>query len=312
MAKKILVITGASGNQGGSTAHTVLDSPELSSMYTIRAISRNISTPSMLALQSKGAELIQADLDDPSSLGPVLKGAHFAFLVTTTHYTGNSREIETRQARAFCEEAMKQGLEYLIWSSMSHPAKISGGKYANIEYFDDKAEIESYIRGLPFKSAFYAPASFMQNFWTHVKPRASHTGDGTFAITSIVNPDTKIPYIDITDTGKFVDAILARPEEYEGKFFAAADRLYTMTEMAGMIGKYTGKEVRYQQVPDEVFKGFLPEGSKVPVYEMWAFFRDFGYYGEGMEEMVKWAREQCLGETTGFEEWLGKVGYTVE
>ncbi|KAF1846322.1 NAD(P)-binding protein [Cucurbitaria berberidis CBS 394.84] len=312
MSKSLFAVFGATGNQGNSTAQFVLNDPELSQRYAVRAISRDTSNPKMQDLKSKGAELVQADLDDPSSLPAALKGVEFVFFMTTTQYQGNTREIETRQAKSFCEAALAQSVKYIIFSSMSHPYKITKGVLKNVEHFDDKAEIEQYIRTLPVKSAFFAPGSFMQNFHSRMKPRPSYTGDGTYFVANIGNSDTKYPLIDITDTGKWIGAILASPEEYEGKFLAAAEGLYTMDEACAIIEKVTGKTVKYQQLPDEMFKGFLPEGMREPLYEMFVLQRDYGYYGETMEEQVAWAREQARSKLIGLEEFLRREKYTVE
>jgi uncharacterized protein YbjT (DUF2867 family) len=312
MSKSLLAVFGATGNQGNSTAHAVLSDPKLSQRYAVRAISRDTSNPKMQALKTAGAELAQADLDNPSSLPAALKGAEYLFFMTTTSYTGNTREIETRQAKAVCDAALKEGVKYIIFSSMSHPYKISNGALKHVEHFDDKAEIEQYIRGLPVKSAFFAPASFMQNFSTHSVPRPSPKGDGTYVVANVLNPDTKVPLIDITDTGKWTAAILADPEKYEGKFFAAAEGLYTWPQACEMISKHTGKTVVYQQLPDDMFKGFLPPGMKDALYEMWVLNRDYGYYGGEMEKEVKWAKEQAKGELTGLEEWLKREKFSLE
>jgi uncharacterized protein YbjT (DUF2867 family) len=302
MSKSLLAVFGATGNQGNSTANFVLSDPELSHRYAVRAISRNTSHPKMQDLKSKGAELAQADLDDPASLPAALEGVEYLFFITTTQYQGSSREVETRQAKNICSAALKEGVKYIIFSSMSHPFKISNGKLKNVEHFDDKAEIEEYIRSLPVKSAFFAPGSFMQNFITHVCPRPN--GDGTFAISNVIKPDTLVPLIDITDTGKWIGAILADPSKYEGKFFAAAAGLWTFTEACAIMSKVSGKTIKYQQVPDEIYKGFLPEGMRESLYEMWVLNRDYGYYGEGQEGMVQWAKSQAIGNVMGLEEWI--------
>ncbi|KAH7377287.1 hypothetical protein BKA66DRAFT_467860 [Pyrenochaeta sp. MPI-SDFR-AT-0127] len=309
MAKSLLAVFGATGNQGNSTANFVLDDPELSKRYTVRAISRDISNPKMQNLKAKGAELAQADLDDPSSLPAALKGVEYVFFLTTTQYQGNTREIETRQAKAFCSEALKQGIKYIIYSSMSHPFKISNGVLKNVEHFDDKAEIEQYIRGLPVKSAFFAPGSFMQNFHNFMLPRPSPANDGSYVIADIGRDDTVFAFIDITDTGKWVGAILADPDKYEGKFFAAVTELITLADAAAIVAKVTGKTVKHQQLPDEVFKGFLPEGMREQLYEMWVLQRDYSYYGGETKELVGWAKDQARGKLTGLEEYLKKVDY---
>ena len=55
---KILTVFGATGNQGGSVINHVLAHPQLSKTYKIRAVTRDASKPSALALKEKGAEVV--------------------------------------------------------------------------------------------------------------------------------------------------------------------------------------------------------------------------------------------------------------
>ncbi|KAG9199124.1 hypothetical protein G6514_009042 [Epicoccum nigrum] len=313
VGKKLLAVFGATGNQGYSVASTALSDPELSQRYSVRAVARSTASPKMADLAARGASLAAADMDAPETLGPALEGADTLFFLTTTQYQGRTREVETRQAKAVCDAALAAGVSYIIWSSMSHPAVLSGGKYKNVEHFDDKAEVELYIRGLPVRSSFFAPASFMQNLMGNaMRPQPSRDGDGDFVLANCMHPHSRVPFIDITESGKWVGAILADPDRYAGKQFAAASEILSMDEVVRIVSRVTGKTVRYQKVPDEVLKGFMPEGLRQQLYEMWAFNRDFGYYGASMDEDVAWARENARGELTGLEAFLRKHDYKLE
>ncbi|KAF2679865.1 NAD(P)-binding protein [Lentithecium fluviatile CBS 122367] len=312
MSKDLLVVFGATGNQGGSVIRYVLDDPELSKRYSIRAITRNTSSTGAQALASKGIEVVAADLDDPSSLPAALKSASFIFLTTNTQYQGHTREIETRQAKAICDEALTQGAKYIIWSSMSHPFQISGGELTRVEHFDVKAEVEGYIRGLPIKSAFFAPGSFMQNYFTNQTPRPSPKDDGTYVLANLFRKDTVIPLVDITEAGAWIAPILAEPDAYEGRCLAAAQELYTPEEVVRTMSKVAGKTVTFQRLDDEVFRGFLPEGFRDELFEMYLLVRDYGYFGEGMEEQVEEGKKGVRGKLNTLEEFLGKNDFKLE
>jgi uncharacterized protein YbjT (DUF2867 family) len=312
MSKTLLAVFGATGNQGGSIIRYVLADQALSQRYAIRAITRNTTSPDAQSLASKGVEVVAADLDNPSTLPAALKGASFIFATTNTQYSGNTRAVETRQAKAICDEALKQGAQYLIWSSMSHPYKISGGKLTHVEHFDVKAEIETYMRGLPIRAAFFAPAGFMQNFVTNQMPRPSPANDGTYVLANILHPHTINPQIDITETGAFIAPILADPDAFEGKFLAAAQGFYTPVEIAETMSKVSGKTVRHVQLEDEVYKGYLPEPMREQLYEMNVLIRDYGYYGEGMKGLVEETGKIVNGKLSGFEEFLRRIEFKLE
>ncbi|KAK7186660.1 hypothetical protein DPSP01_001018 [Paraphaeosphaeria sporulosa] len=312
MVKQLLVVFGATGNQGGSVACAVLDDPELSKRYAVRAVTRDTSTIKAQELKLRGADVVSADMDDPYSLPTALQDANFVFAVTATSYDGNTRAIETQQATALIDEAVAQGASYIIWSSMSNPAKASGGKLTHVDSFDVKAEIETYLRKQPVKSAFFAPGTFMQNFTSTMAPRPNPAGDGTYVLANLLRPESRQPLIDITDAGAWVSAILADPDKYEGKFFAAAERMYSQAEIVEVLSRVSGKTVRHVQVEDEVYKGFLPEAVRDMLFDMYLWIRDYGYYGEGTENDVQWAREQAKGRLTSLEEFLRKIGWGLE
>src|ERR1700753_1658461 len=103
---------------------------------------------------------------------------------------------------------------FLRWTSSQDVEKLSNGKLMNVTQFTFKARVEDYIRSLPIRSAFFSPGSFMQNFQSHLKPKP--TGDGTYAISNLIPGSTQIPLINVSDIGKFIGAILAEPNRYEG------------------------------------------------------------------------------------------------
>ena len=245
---KVLVVFGATGQQGGSVISTVLADPELSKQFTLRAITRDTSTASAKALAQKGIEVIEADLDTPSSLTGAVAGAHTVFGVTVSIYDADLKAREVRQGRALADASVAAGAAYLIFSTLPDAGQISGSRSPSFQSFESKEEVEEYIRGLPIKSAFYAPGSFMSNFEVGLKPRPM--GDGTYAMGGFVGKDMKLPCIDAKDdTGKYVAAILASPEELEGKVLSASTDVWTMEEIVQEMSRSSGKNVRYQQIP---------------------------------------------------------------
>ena len=302
---KLLVVFGATGQQGGSVVDVVLSDSELSQAYKIRAITRDTSSSSSKALADKGCEVVAADPNNASSLPAAMKGADAVFAMNFPDFK-DIKGSELRQGHAMVDAAVAEGVQLYIFSTLPHVVKISDGKYTKVSGFDAKAEVEEYIRSKPIKSAFFAPGSFMQNYHTVMKPRKMP--DGIYSMARHVSPQTRLPMIDTaSDTGKFVGAILADPEQYEGKTFCAATKLYTMEEQAAILSKYTAKEVVYKQIPGEVFKSSLPPGPYADVLmEMMSYQQDFGYYGAQTEELVKWANVNARGNLTTFEEYLEK------
>lgn len=304
---KLLVIFGITGQQGSSVANTVLQDAELSKQYRIRGLTRDPTKPTAQSLQQKGIEVIKGDIDDPSSITTALKDANTVFAMTTSIYAPGGKEQEYAQGKAIADAAVSAGVDFLVYSTVPSATKISGAKYP-VSSFDVKHDVKSYIETLPIKSAFFSPGGFMQNYLGAMGPRPGP--DGTLAVTSFVAPQTEWPLIDIAaDSGKFVGAMLADPNRFAGKEVAAATRLYSMTEIVETMSKVAGKEVKYQQVPKDVFAGFLPENVREPMVNMYSYIEEFGYFGAESKQEVAWAAENARGRLTTLEECLRKNGF---
>jgi uncharacterized protein YbjT (DUF2867 family) len=299
---RLLVIFGATGQQGGSVLSHVLKDAQLSKQYNVRAITRDPSSSSSQALKKMNVEVIEADLTDTSSLHTAMRGADTVFALTPPAFGPNAKVQEVTAGKAMADVAVEEKVPYIILSTLPNVSKVSGGKYTKVTGFDAKAEIEDYIRTLPIRSAFFSPGSFMQNFQTVMAPRP--IGDGTYVIARHVSPQTKLPLIDtVGDAGKYVGAILADPDKYEGKVFCAATALYSMEEIAATMSKMSGKKVTYKQIPEEDFHKGLPPWADILI-EMMKYQQDFGYYGPQSKELVAWAAENARGKVHTFEEYL--------
>ena len=77
-SQRLLVVLGATGNQGGSVIKTFLEHPQ----YKIRGLTRNTSSDKAKALTEQGVEMVSANIEDRSAIDKVFKGADIVFAVT--------------------------------------------------------------------------------------------------------------------------------------------------------------------------------------------------------------------------------------
>ena len=300
---KVLAVFGATGQQGGSIISHVLSDPELSQEYKIRAITRNVTSEKAQKLKGK-VEVVQADASNRVSLEKALTGAHTIFVMTTQDFSPNAAETEYNNGKRIANVAVEKDAKYIIFSTLPPVTKISGGKFTQITMFETKGRIERYIRNLEIKSAFFCGGSFMQNFHTQtfLKPREAH--DGTWMMVRNVPPNSQVPLLDVVeDTGKFVGAILADPDKYEGKTFCAATTLYSLEEVADIVSKTTGKTVIYRQVPAEEYKKSIPFAADIFISAN-SYAAEFGYFGPDSKKLVAWAAENARGRLNTLEEYF--------
>lgn len=295
----ILAVFGATGQQGNSVINYVLNDPELSQKFQIRAITRSANSEKAKQLKEK-VQVVEADVLDRVSLEMALTGAHTVFAMTVPDFGPDGFQVEYNSGKMIADVAVGKGAEYIIFSTLPSVQDISGGKHTRSTHFDAKAQVERYIRGLPIKSAFYSPGFFMSNFHSFFLPRQAP--DGTWVITNI-NPRTaQMPCIDVVgDTGKFVGAILAEPDKYQGETFCAATALYSWEEIADTLSKATGEPVVYRQVSVEEFKKSLPFDAIVDAN---SYGEEFGYWGPDSKNLIVWASENARGKLSTLEDYL--------
>jgi hypothetical protein len=186
---------------------------------------------------------------------------------------------------------------------MISPKHLSNGKYAHVDLFESKYEVEQYIRTLPIKSSHFVPAHFYPNMHTQYKPKP--LGDGTYGMINFFSPDTTIPYIDISeDTGKWVGPMFAEQDKFNGKAVACATKSYTQTQVAEAMSRSSGKTVKHVQIPLKEWESYLPEAIRPIISEMWQHIGDTGYYGAKQEEELEWGRHQAKGKLTEIDEYL--------
>ncbi|OBT45176.1 hypothetical protein VE00_04284 [Pseudogymnoascus sp. WSF 3629] len=295
---KLLTVFGATGQQGGSLINYILKRPELSKLYHLRGITRDVSKANAVALKERGVEIVQADLNDPASLVAAVADSYAVFGV----WEQASQAIEIAQGKAIADSSVAAGVSLLIWSSLPNITKISEGKLTAVKHFDGKAEVEEYIRTLPILSAFYMPGFYMQNHIAYMRPQPK--GDGTYVLSQPLSPTAQIPMIDITDTGKYIAPILLDPAKYNGTRFTYATVFHTPLQLVEGWTKVTGKQVSYSLIDaDASVGGFTPE-MRAELKKSAGLMDDYSYYGSTGKEDLEWTLAQVKDKLTTWEEFV--------
>lgn len=154
---KLIVVIGVTGNQGGSVALRFLKDPT----YQVRGLTRDPTSSKAQSLAAQGIEIVQADLNDVSSLEAAFKGANLIFSVTNywePFFAGRAEaakqgitcrkyayDVEYRHGKNISDAASTavDSLEengFLV-STLSHGAKCSNGRFKELYHFDAKADI---------------------------------------------------------------------------------------------------------------------------------------------------------------------------
>ena len=303
--KKIIAVIGATGAQGGGLVRAI--QADQSGSFAVRAITRNSNSEKAQALRSTGVEVVAGDADKPETLGKVFAGAHGAFLLTNfwEHF---SPERELTQARNMAQAAKAAGVPHVIWSTLEDTRRwvpleddrmpTLMGKY-KVPHFDAKGEADQIFRDLGVPTTCLLTAYYWDNL-IYFGAGPQRGPDGVLAITFPMD-DKRLPSIAVEDIGKCALGIFKRGAEFINKTVGIAGEHPTGAEMARALTRALGQEVRYNNVPPEVYRSFGFPGAD-DLGNMFQFKRDFNDYYCGARDLG--FSRSLNPELQTFEEWL--------
>lgn len=301
--KKIVAVVGATGAQGGGLARAILADP--SGGFACRAITRDPKKDKAQALAAQGAEVVQADIDDVTSLEKAFAGAHGAFCVTNfwEHFSG---EKETAQAKNLAEAAKTAGLKHVIWSTLEDTRSLMDPedtrmpmlqKNYRVPHFDAKADGDAFFKGLPV--TYLVTSFYWDNIYAFgVVPKKED--DGVYRWTLPMGQE-KLPGIAAEDIGKIAYGIFKAGPAYIGKTVGVAAEHLTFAEMSQKLARGFGVPVEYRAADADAYRGFGFPGAD-ELGNMFQFFRDFAKQVAGARS-IDVARSLNPALQT-FDEWL--------
>lgn len=305
--KKIIAVVGATGAQGSGLVRAIQADPN--GGFAVRALTRDINSAKAKALAQSGVEVVAANVDDLESLKKAFAGAYGAYCVTF-YWEHLSPEKEIAQATAMARAAKDARVKHAIWSTLEDTRKWIPltdnrmptllGKY-KVPHFDAKGEANHVFTDLGVPTTFLQTSFFWDNMITFgMGPKKGP--DGTLGITFPMGTK-KMAGIASEDIGKCAYGIFKRGGEFIGKTVSIAGEHLTGTQMASALSKALTREVRYNDVPPEVYRSFGFPGAD-DLGNMFQMYRDFEQPFCAARDL-KTSRELNPSLQT-FEAWLAK------
>ncbi|MEO3830351.1 NmrA family NAD(P)-binding protein [Actinomadura sp. B10D3] len=242
-----ILVTGATGKQGGATVRRLLASGR-----PVRALVRALEAPAAAELAAAGARLVRGDFDDPASLPPAMDGVAAVFGVPPAAFgpSGSDTDLEVTRGRALIDAAVKAGVEQVVFSTVASASTASRGS-------EGKARIEEYLRDHIALPTVLRPVRFMTNY-------LGAGGIGLDGISQGVNrhlfpPHEPMQIIALADVAEFAALAFADPARFAGRTLELAGDAPTPVEAAAAISAATGITVRYRQLTDDEAAALSPE-----------------------------------------------------
>lgn len=281
-----ILVTGATGQQGGATAKELL-----AAGHKVYAMTRNPDGAAAKALADAGAHIVQGDLNDEASLRAALQGMWGVFAVQNTWEAGVEGEEE--QGKRIADLAKQSGVQHFVYASVGSAHEATG-----IPHFDNKFRVEETIRGLGLPSfTIVRPVFFMENLaspW--FKPGID---DGVLGLG--MRGDTKLQMIAVSDIGRYGRIAFEQHDELNGKAVDIAGDTLTPVEAAAVLSQVTGREIKHFQVPIEDVRAFSTDFAA-----MLEWFDAVGYSAD-----IEGNAQRFGVAPTRFADWARRLDWEV-
>jgi uncharacterized protein YbjT (DUF2867 family) len=285
MSTKTILVSGATGQQGGAVARQLLKQPA----FSVRALTRDPAKPSARALAQLGAEVIRGNLDDLASVRNGLEGVYGVYSVQDFMEAGYEGEI--RQGKLLADAAKAAGVQHFVYSSV-----VSADRQTGLPHFESKWQIEQHLEQSGLSHTILRPAFFMQNWYNYTREPIQH---GTLPLP--LNPQTTLQQISVDDIGVFAALAFQNPSRWQGKTIELAAEELTMLRVAELLTRAMGRPVRYVQVPWEQFRKSAGE----EMTRMYRWFNDVGYHVDITALRKEHPNMATLEKVLSQQDWAG-------
>jgi uncharacterized protein YbjT (DUF2867 family) len=287
LEEKIVLVTGATGKQGGAVAKHLLQS----SRFRLRVLVRDANKLAVKALHEEGAEIVVGDLDDRASLERSLDGVYGVYSVQVYRDGKNGESAidnEIRQGKMLADVAASTGVQHFVYSSVG-----SADRHTEIPHFESKWQIEEYIRAIKLPYTILRPVFLMENW----ESNRSSIFNGT--LSQPLDPDKPLQQVTVDDVGAFAALAFQHPDKWLNREIDLAGDELTMLEAAQVFSRVIGQQVNYEQVPWQQFREFAGE----EITTMYQWFNNVGYSAD-----IAAVRREYTGTKT-LEQYLRTNGW---
>lgn len=229
---KTIFVTGATGNQGGAVAASLIKNG-----FKVKVLTRKTDSVKAQNLQKLNVELVKGDLNDLNTFRNHLKDIDGIFSVQTFE---NGIDKEIKQGMDLANLAKEYGVNHFLYSSVAG-ADLNTG----IPHFDSKYKIENHIKQLGLPYTIIRANSLFENFL--IPQVRSRILEGKLA--SPVNKNKTQQFISAVDVGEISADIFLNKNKYLGKTITIGSEDMDMQQVATAFSEVLGKEIKYQKLP---------------------------------------------------------------
>jgi uncharacterized protein YbjT (DUF2867 family) len=287
--RKTILVTGATGKQGGALIQHLLSQPDTAG-FNIVAVTRNTSSTSAQKLAAHfNVMVVAGDMKNPESIFTAAGPVWGVYSVQV------NSDDEVQQGKAMVDAAVTHGVSHFVYSSGDRggPEK-SAANPTDVKNFAAKFRIEKHLeeraaaspRGMTY--TVLRPVTFMENI------TADRHGQG-FARMWEQMGDKKLQCVSTRDIGWFAANSFMHPEENRNAALTLVGDELTQKEADALFADAVGSHMPLAPCPiASAVKFFL----KDTVGDMFRWFEHEGYGGDVTE------CRRTYPQMTDFKTWI--------
>ncbi|XP_072130071.1 nmrA-like family domain-containing protein 1 [Mobula birostris] len=289
MAETVTVF-GADRQQGNAVATALLEDGG----FIVRAVVRELTSPTAQLLQADGAHITLADANDPASVDSTLLGAQKCFAVTHTDFNNRDPlQDEIQQGYRMADACKKHNIGHIVLNGAHHVHR----KYSlPARHMDAKACINDYMNEINLPKTEIIVPFYFEHFLTKFKPKP--VGNNTYKI-AIPMGEVAMDGMSIKQIGPIVTVLFKNPERWMGKScFLSAGRL-TVPEYAQILTHH----LRPKQFKDSQIsvREFVESCGRPGAQD---FGNMFEFWKRGGQKMNSTMSFELYPELQTFQQWV--------
>lgn len=262
-SRKTILVTGATGAQGGSVARTLLKENK----FRVRILTRNAKSQRAQMLKRAGAEVVEGDMEHPESLAKALKSVYGVFAITNfwEHFAK-----EYQLGVNLADAAKEAGVQHFVMHTLDDYYNLSRGRYS-VPQCDIKAALENYVGTTTLPATFIRTAFYYENFFGMFPLQKGEDHSFHFGFPQ---GDTKLAMTSAEDVGGVVNAVFEDPAQFTGRSIGVVGDDYTCDEYAEIMSRVLKRNIRYNYVPRDVYAahGFPGAEEMANMFEVQRLF----------------------------------------
>lgn len=260
---RIVVVTGATGRQGGAVVrHLLADG------WRVRGLTRKPGGKPARRLAGLGAEVVGADMAQPATLRRALGGAHGVYSVQNPMISGLDGEIT--QGKNVADAAKEAGAQHVVYGS-------SGlGVPTGVGSWDSKLVVQAHMEGLGLPLTVLRPMAFMEL----MTDKAFFPPVSTWCVMpKLMGADRPVLWLCVDDLGAIAAKAFAEPDRFIGADLKLVADIQSNAQCRVIWREVISRAPRRFPMPTWMFERFV----STDLTNMWRWLSTHDYHVDPAE-----------------------------